>query len=495
MLHPFLGYLLDSDGVAYLTIARRVAEGHYVESINGLWSPLNSWLLVPFIQKGMNAWEVAKVMNVVFGGIVIGLSNFLFIRFRLGTWSRFCLLLSLAIVMAHNVYFQMFGDVLQLIFVLIYLLVLWSEHFINSYWKTFLCAAIMGIGFYAKAYSLVFFLFHFAISLYWFYKTNRTELAKAIRLYAFGVFTIFLFILPWTFALHKKYGEWSVTGHAGKLNMSWQLNSGKSFRQDIKLLIPPVYSDSPSFWEDPYPSQQHLSTPFSSPKYFIKWMARITHTTLVAVACFNEISFLSIAILLTALYVFFFRKKTEENKDIQFELQLLILTILVLPLGYLMMHIETRYIWLTVFLLMIAGALLLERMKNSLRPAYYVVSIILLAFSFIVFPVFNMENLKYKNKDLFERATELSTAGMNGKFTSNVTDAGRMWVVAYLTHNSFYTIERADYTVEELISEMKRYDVKYYLFESENNKTDISLNEDIFRFVFKGNGYDLYELR
>lgn len=490
-----LGYLLDSDGVAYLTIAKRVADGQYVESINGLWSPLNSWLMVPFIQSGYDAWLSAKALNCFFGATVIVLMYFLFIRFRISKPTFISMMMSMSVIMVHCVYLQMFGDVLQLLFVLLYLLIVWSEKFKQSYFNAMLCGLIMGLGFYAKAYSLIFFMLHFAITLWWYVKQQQLEYQRALVQYSVGILSALLVVLPWTFALHKKYGSWSLTGNAGKLNMSWYINSGKTFRDDITLLIPPTYHDSPSFWEDPYPSQQNLSSPLTSPVHFIKWVARVLHTCLVAITCFNELSFLALAVLIISLYYFFFRKKESEEQHDTSSIQLLLLTVLILPLGYLMMHIETRYIWLNGFLLMIVSAVLIEQILSRLYPVFYFIGILIAACSFMVFPILDIKNLAGKNKDLFEYANEINKHHVSGSFTSNGSDAGRMWVVAYLSHLPFYTIERSNYDENELISEMRRYKVKYYLFESQNNCSPISINPDQFRFLFKAKGFDFYELK
>lgn len=82
LLQPYLGYLLDSDCVAYLTIAERVAKGDYFRSINGLWSPLNSWMLAPFIQHGYDAWASAKALNCFFGGAILVAFHHLLLRFE-----------------------------------------------------------------------------------------------------------------------------------------------------------------------------------------------------------------------------------------------------------------------------------------------------------------------------------------------------------------------------------------------------------------------------
>jgi hypothetical protein len=302
-------------------------------------------------------------------------------------------------------------------------------------------------------------------------------------------------MLPWSFALKQKYGEFSLSGHAGKLNMSWYINSGKSFKPEIKLLIPPTYQDSPSFWEDPYLSQSNLSSPFSSTGHFVRWIARIIHTTFVAIVCFTEISFLALAILFIGIYFYFFRKEKSREESNDFNLQILILTVLVLPIGYLMMHIETRYIWLNTFLILILGAKLLEHFKSRVHHTYlYRIASVLFVVSFVVFPALQIEQLKFKNKSLFEFSDLLKQNNIKGSFTSNVGDAGPMWVVAYLTGNQFYTIERSDYSKAELIAELKRYKVDYYLMEMENNVLGKQVLDSIFKPVLQVQGITVFKI-
>ena len=42
-------YIINSDGISYISIARNYINGHLFYAINGYWSPLYSWLLIPFI--------------------------------------------------------------------------------------------------------------------------------------------------------------------------------------------------------------------------------------------------------------------------------------------------------------------------------------------------------------------------------------------------------------------------------------------------------------
>lgn len=494
LLHPYLGYMLDSDCVAYLTLARRICEGQYLQSVNGLWSPLNVWMIVPLMKGGMEAFMAAKVLNGCFGAVVLIQVNALFRRFRLSVLVRGVGMFCAAVVMAYFVYMQLFGDVLQLIFVLAYLHLLWSPRFFSTVFFPMLAGAVMAFAFYAKAYSLVFFLLHFTVMLWMAFRHHRIGKGLAVRMGLAAFSVTLMLILPWSLALHQKYGVWSVTGFAGKLNMSWYINSGKTFRSDIRLLIPPAADDSPSFWEDPYPSQDRLSTPLSSPTHFVRWTARCVHTCLVAVGCFQEITFLAFALILCAGWFFFFRKTDEEPEPLLFEYQTLLITIVLLPVGYLMMHIETRYIWLNTFLLMILAAWFWQRSSFALSKYLQLAAGLVAASSFLVFPVLQIEQLKGKNKSLFDTAAALKGHQFKGRFTSNVQDAGTMWVIAYLTGSSFFTIERSDYTAAELLDEMRRYQVKYYVYSSENNVWEPSALSEHLRLLYRAGDVLVYEL-
>lgn len=495
LLHPHLGYMLDSDAVAYLTIARRICEGAYLQSVNGLWSPLNVWMIVPLMKAGMEAFMAAKVLNLFIGAVVLGQVHFLFRRFRLAPFVRALMMVCSSVVMVYFAYFQLFGDVLQLVFVLAYLMLLWSPRFFTHKLYPVLAGLLMALAFYAKAYSLMFFFLHFSVMLWMAIRHRLVNIRGAGRMAMLGFGTAILCVLPWSYALHQKYGEWSVTGFAGKLNMSWYINSGKSFRSDIRLLIPPAYDDSPSFWEDPYLSQENLSSPLTSVKHFVRWTARCVHTSLVALGCFQEISFFSLALLLIAFWYFFFRQNGQEDAPLLFEFRTLWITMILLPLGYLMMHIETRYIWLNTFLLMVLAAGLWDRMCHMWNKQLQTLTILLLVFSFIAFPVLQFERLKGKNKSLFDMAAALKEKQFKGKFTANASDAGSMWVIAYLTGSSFYTIERSDYTAGELAAEMRRYQVPYYFYVSENNVWAQMAIDSQFKPLFKAGGVQVFELR
>jgi hypothetical protein len=490
ILFPHYRYILDSDAVGYLTIAKRVPGGWH-NSINGLWSPLNSWLISIFYH--FNIWDgcnnlniqlfnAALAFNAFFAGAIIILTYYLLQRFVFNNFYKNTMLLTMPFVLVYFSYMQVFADVLQIDLLLIYLLIVTHQSFFKRWWHYILIAIIIALAHLSKAYSLPFFILHFMAIHLWHYKnTKQFNIAKM----AISIILVMLLLLPWALQLQQKYSTFTYMGNAGKLNMSWNLIAGKTFNDSIKLLIPPALHDSPCFWEDPYLSQGSLHTPFENANMFLHWIARIGHTCITAVVCCNEISFLIIPIILLGIFFYF---KTN-NK-----LNAIVFAGIIMPLGFLTMHIETRYIWLLTFLIIIIGGVLLQKFETKFLQK---LATVIFALSLLIFPFYNMEILYKKGKTNFEIAKLMLAKKIDSQsFTSNSYNSGNMWVMAYLSNNQFYTIEKSNYTQQELEKELLRYGIKYYLHTNENNClpfTIISSNIN-YQTVFQTNEYTMYKL-
>jgi hypothetical protein len=114
---------------------------------------------------------------------------------------------------------------------------------------------------------------------------------------------------------------------------------------------------------------------------------------------------------------------------------------------------------------------------------------------FLIYPLRSLDFMKDKNKALFETAAQLREQGIQGKITSNASDAGSMWVIAYLSQSSFYTIEQSEYTLTTLKEEMTRYKVKYFLQVNENNLIANCSSDTSFQFITRLPGMDVFEYK
>ncbi len=77
---PFtLWYVNNPDAFQYISIAEKIAAGHFSLALNGYWSPLISWLIVVPVFFGIDGIIAFKALQILIG------------LFALTAWFRLCL--------------------------------------------------------------------------------------------------------------------------------------------------------------------------------------------------------------------------------------------------------------------------------------------------------------------------------------------------------------------------------------------------------------------
>jgi hypothetical protein len=231
--YPHYRYFVDPDAVAYLTMARRAAEGDVWRLVNALWSPLHPTLVTIGIKSGMDALLAAQLTNGLACLLVLTCTYGLLRRAKLSAATGFPLLLCLAIFLVYALYKQLFCDIWQTGFLLGGLLLVTGKNFLQKpfHW---LCYALLAVlATYSKVYSFYFLLLHLPISLY--FSSKNEGLKFPWRPYALIIALQILLLAPWVFLMHKKYGQWNFS-MSGALNTSWTLvrtQVSRGFNQSI----------------------------------------------------------------------------------------------------------------------------------------------------------------------------------------------------------------------------------------------------------------------
>jgi len=457
--YPYYKYYIDSDSVAYFTIARRYVAGD-MRAINGLWSPFSPWLVALCIKNGMDELLAAHLVNAAACISIITATFFLFRRFAVDTFITIVLLLSLSVFLAYCQYEQLFDDLWQNAFLLFYLLLITSKSFFTKAWKWILCGVIAAVAYFAKTYSFYFIILHLAVTLVILCRKEQKPYKAVIKPFITVIVVMLLTMSPWLYLLHGKYGKWTIS-NAGAMNASWSLIGHKTFRPDIKYLIPPPYDNSPANIEDPSVSQGHLYSMFESPRLFALRIVRCGLAVVQGGHFINDISGLLLAVLLASMFVMFFRKQ-----QLIFNTNHLILlwASLIMPAGYVLQHFEARYIWLLTYTGMILGATWIMYLKGYFdnKIAYYFATACF-GLSFMIFPFFQMKTLFCKGEDIYVNAQKIKAMGLHGTFTSN-DNPNWAPATALLTHMPYYTIEHFEIAPSDLLAEMRRYRINYYFF-------------------------------
>jgi hypothetical protein len=145
---------------------------------------------------------------------------------------------------------------------------------------------------------------------------------------------------------------------------------------------------------------------------------------------------------------------------------LLLLSILLLPGGYLAVHIEPRFLWPAAFLLLIAGTHLLTRIFTiwRFRPAAHRIAWFVLISSFLITPINSLQDLRYANQREHSIAAALQADGINGKFASGPTTYSAMRKIAFLSGNQYFENHRLAYTSRELLDGIGQSDIDFLHF-------------------------------
>ena len=112
---------------------------------------------------------------------------------------------------------------------------------------------------------------------------------------------------------------------------------------------------------------------------------------------------------------------------------------------------------------MVLGSVWLMQLKVHFSKLVYSFIVLLFAFSYVSYTLYDMKNLLNKGKDVYMEAQQINQLGIHGTFTSN-GNPNREGVTALLTHMPYYTIEYFDFNKSTLLAEMKKYHVNYYFF-------------------------------
>jgi hypothetical protein len=468
-IYPWYRYYLDPDGTSYLTIAQRYAYGDYIKAINGLWSPWACWLTALLIRTGLQPIPAAIIINTLgaSGFLLVGYS--LFGRFAIAEKAKQLLTATLVVFLCFAVYCQTFNDLWQCFFTLTILRIMLGVHYTRSPLLWMATGIIGALAYFAKAYSLPFFVLNTVVCT-WF--ITGGDLRQWFKIVSVSVFTILVCSFPWMYALHLKYGIWT-SSTAGPLNMSWYLVGHPEWKEGINVLLPPAHSDSPYYWEDPWFANGHLSHFWDSRHLMVRQILRFGLNCFVLVLCMLE---LSVFFPLIGWMIVNKTLRIKQFLTMATNEKVLYLSLLILPAGYILVHLESRYLWYAVVPGMIIGALYIQRYKFRTEQIRNYV-LVMFCGSFILYPVWRLVAMHNTGKMEYEFAQKMNAAGIkNADFVSNLHPR-LLSKIAYFSGNHFYVVSRQKPapTVQEqlqqkaentqqLTADINRYRIKYYLY-------------------------------
>jgi hypothetical protein len=461
LLNRYFHFEIDPDGLSYVSIAQKYLKGNFSEAINGYWGPLFSWLLIPFLKFKINPLWAIKYLNIFLGCLSIFGFFLLTDRFDLPETYR---KIYPFFLIPTNLYFSLYfstPDLLILVIAQFYLYLIYRHFYYRKISILILLGFLGSVGFLAKSYFLIFFLFHFLLLnlLNWIRIRSRVDknlLVKRI-LISLSVFMVLSGI--WVFLISRKYHQLTFST-AGNYNYRLVGPTIPDFPLYYLGFQPPADNSALSVWEDPPISTLPAWSPFSSPANFAHQVQIIKNNSAEIIKILNSWSVYSLALVTVLFFILLKRLPHISGNEILFYS---FITIILWLGGYALITVEERYLWPAEILLFLSGLKLFSEYFSNEKKWYFKwVPIIIFLLSFIKSPFQLLNKPITVRPDAFQISQTLASQGISGNIAANDRWDLSLFIAYYL--NSRYYGTQGQISNDQVYNELKKNNINYYLY-------------------------------
>lgn len=379
---PGWQWQMNSDGVSYLSVARKYLAGDVVGAVNAYWSPLYSWLLAILIRAGIEQLLATKVLAVVVGEAILAIVWWLSAHLGLPRDTRFLVCLTLCPIL---IYFGMTvtsPDLLMTAAVLLYLAQATSAGAVGRWQDRAVTGALGGLAYLAKAYALHFVLLHYSVSALADMLGHRGAWRRVAGAVVAGYLGFVLVAGAWVACLTAKYGH-LTTGSVGQFSLAW---NGPGFRIPMfsQGFLAPSDASAVSVWDDATALRFERWNPLGSAADRAHFRRNLARNWREIVAVGQSFTLLFWPIVVAGIVSLFVAGDAALRRS-----GFVVLTALLLfPIGYSLLHVHARFLSLTCVLLLVVGAWAGATMLRGVRhgPALRLVATASLCASFLYVP-------------------------------------------------------------------------------------------------------------
>lgn len=464
------------DGISYISIAVYYAAGNWMDAVNGYWSPLYSWLMVPFFLYGVkpiNAVYVTHFVSLVAGFFTIIGMWILAGKLELGVTTKRAVIISIIPLILSIALIYDTPDLLLVCILVYYFSIILDPHYPDKLSNGFLCGLFGGLAYFSKTFALAFFCIHFLIfNLLHYFRGQSKEKRNTILKNLFLGFLIF-FVLSgiWVASISQKYGEITI-GTSGDYNHALIGPDYDTHPVYFLGLIKPPNDNAVSIWEDPSYMRMNDWSPFDSLELFKFQLNLVWGNVIDTSILIENYSFLSLIIIIVALLSIF---RSDFDKPLKKTLVDLILTMLIFSGGYCLIFVDWRYLLPVCFLLVITGFYLIDRyyQVRTINIKYKNIFLVILILSFMLAPILNLILSVNTDDETHNLVNTLIGYGIHGNTASNDKWLETFRLTYYLNGN-YYGLTKEKNNIKELKKELEHNNIDYYFIWNDSEVIELA---------------------
>lgn len=465
---------MNPDGAGYLTVARQYLDGHTADAVNAYWSPLYSWLLVPFLGAGVDPLLSTKLLAVLIGAGAIASVWWLMRNLAVPVEYRVIVALTLFPILFYFGMNVTTPDLLVATMLLLYAASMTRRRFGRKWWDGLLSGALGGLAYLAKAYALPVVGLHLAIvSVAWWVRSPRRKRRRVIIHSLTTILTFALVAGAWSAVLSQKYGYFT-TGSTGKFNFAYNGPDWKMPMHRGTLLAVPTESGT-SAWDDITVAEYPHWNPLATPRDRDKWEKNRERNENAILKLLQKFTWLLWPIVLLGVWVSGSRLDPSPRRPGAVFVALL----LIFPIGYWLLHVEERFLSFLCIGLLVLGAFVAARLTAPLwawvRVPLRIVLVLAVGWSFLSKPDYNPEkgpwhmslgrwsiaNRWGDGSSYRDRAAQLAGVMPARARFASIGDWSQTLYLAYLLNARYYGEIKPDLPEPSIQADLAKHQVEF----------------------------------
>lgn len=466
ILIPVYLYHINPDGVAYISIAEKYSRGEWQDAVNGYWGPLYIWTMALFMFLPLDSIITAKLVLLLYGCAALVATRLLSFRFDIKNHIRNTLFVATVPAFLFFTFAFITADLVLLTVLLFYFYFIFDKRYPKKKWRGLTCGVIGGLLYFAKAYGLPFFLVHFTLmNVYYFFKAPESR-SRVVRHFGVGFLAFFILSASWIAIISSKY-EKLVIGTAGQFNHTCNYPGFEGFHVYHMGFFEPPNETAVAIGEDHFYLPHIEWSPFDSPelfRYYGRHLLQTNYGTLKILSglwapyytIFSLIFPIAFAVFVF-IYLFPFRQ-------IYVFRLLWILSLAIFAMGYTLLVIRERFLWIVY----VIGVLIIAHLLTLLYKRFTISSMIQMALLLVVAgiiafgPIRNLWVDRYKGKELYEFAHSIESCyDISGDIASDSRWQKSFFTAFYLDCRYFGRVKK-EFIAKAVYKDLFDYGIDYF---------------------------------
>ncbi|MHB8092085.1 MAG: hypothetical protein ACYDH8_10890 [Syntrophales bacterium] len=452
-------YHINTDAPTYIAIAEKYATGHISDAINSFWSPMISWLMVPFLLLGMEGLVAFKFIGLIAGVFAFFALKKLLLDFSVSEDVSHILMLGLFPAFYAFTLITVNPDFLLAVILLFYMQKIISLDYGKSYRNSIVCGLLGAAAYLTKGFAFPFFVSHFtAMNLFRYFATVDLFHRKRIRAsFLLGLSSFMLISVLWISIISLKSGRVTFND-AGSYNYKLIVRDHWRMPFDRIGFIAPPDPMAGSVWDNPNLLFAEVDRPFGGIKHRMAAIGRNSVKNIFdAINAFQASSLFSMTIIIFSVLHLMGLPTREILVNRVF---LILVTIFLYTAGYLPLLVTKRYLYMNILLIFVLGGYLIDRYDFG-GHGQKKVAILFLCLSMMFMPLRDLRATSTMGKDFYIFSKALKKMGVSGRIVSN----GHFDDLIFATYHlraKYYGIAKPGIDDPELLKELNKYHINYY---------------------------------